>query len=86
MSVAFQPEFAYTLLLAVGAFCRWRCVAVVLGELRGMWPGQLKCSESPDSVLFRAILDAVHGEPGYADSRIIRQLSLAVPSLATVGL
>ena len=61
MSVAFQPEFAYTLLPAAGAFCRGRCVEVVLGELRGKWPSHLKCSESPDSVLFRAILDAVPG-------------------------
>ena len=70
----YAKGFTYCLLLAAGAFCRWRCVDVVLGEFRGKWPGGLLCIECSDRVLCRAIHDAVHGEPGCADGRIIRKL------------
>ena len=69
-----DPEFTCSLLHAAGAFRRWRCVEVVIGVMRGPCPGNLQCFESPDSVLARAILDAVHGKPGCADGRIIRKL------------
>ena len=67
-------NFAYSLLYAAGAFRRWRCVEVVLEALRGRWPNDSEYYSSPDLVLCRAILDAVHGEPGCADGRIIRKL------------
>ena len=64
----------YKVLNVASAFRRWRCIEVVLGELRRKWPGNLRHMGSPDLVLCRAILDAVHGEPGYADGRTICKL------------
>ena len=71
-----KPQFTYTLLVAASAFRRWHCVGVVLLKLNSGWPGDLRfeCFRSPDSVLCRAILDAVHGGPGCADGPIIRKL------------
>ena len=58
---------------------RWRCVEVVLGELPRTWPGDFKSFESPDVLVCCAILDAVRGEPGCADGRIIRKMLRAGP-------
>ena len=69
-----RPVFTYSLLRAASACRRWHCVEVVLCTLRGIWPGDLERFLSPDSVLCRAILDAVHGESGCADGRIMRKL------------
>ena len=57
------------LLSGASAFRRWRCVEVLLDALRKNFPGKI-----PQLVLCRAIFDAVHGEPGFADGRIIRKL------------
>ena len=73
-AVPSSAYFTYGLLHAAGAFRRGRCVEVVLGELHGKWPDDLECFGSLEPVLCRAILDAVHGEPGCADGRIIRNL------------
>ena len=72
--LSLASNFAYSLLYAAGAFRRWRCVGVVLGALRGRWHNDSEYYSSPDLVLCRAILDAVYGEPGCADGRIIRKL------------
>ena len=70
------PDSTNSLLHAAGAFRRWRCVDVLLDELRGRWPRRFHGIATPDCLLRRAILDAVHGEPGCADGCIIRKLLL----------
>ena len=69
-----RPESTYDLQIAASAFRRWRCVEVVLSKLRRMLPDDVGYFRCPDSVLCRAIIDAVHGELGYANGRIIRML------------
>ena len=56
-------------LSGASAFGRWRCVEVLLSALRKKFPGKI-----PHLALCRAIFDAVHGEPGFADRRIIHKL------------
>ena len=70
------PDSTNSLLHAAGAFRRWRCVDVLLDELRGRWPRRFHGIATPDCLLRRAILDAVQGEPGCADGCIIRKLLL----------
>ena len=58
--LAVELSYTHSLLQrSATAFRRWRCVEVVLGELRGMWPGDLECFGSGDSELRRAMHDAV---------------------------
>ena len=52
----------------------WRCVGVVLDRLREDHPGEHRNISQP--ALRRAILDAVHGEPGCTDGRILPQADL----------
>ena len=67
-------DFPYSLLHAAAAFRRWRCVEVVHGALRERWVGGFEFSIGRNWVLSCAIIDAVHGEPGCANGRIIRKL------------
>ena len=53
------PHYMYKLLTAASAFRRRRSVEVMLSMWRRMWPSNVSC---PDSMLCRAMIDAVRGE------------------------
>ena len=68
----------YRMMNAAGAFRRWHCVEVVLDEWGRILQDDLTWCRDAELVLCRAFLDAVHGEPGCAGSRVIGKLFRAV--------